>query len=507
MVVEIALAAAGLALGGGVGYAVRHSMAKNKTNSAEARALDTITKAKKESEEIILKGKQEALQFQEEAKKEEKARQQQLERSQQRIEQREEKLDQKLNDLDTQREDLLSKAERLKELKVKINELEEQQLKKLEEVANLSKEDAKGQLLQRAEKQYAEELTKELERLESEKQDALQARAQDILTLAIQRTATSHASEITTTNLPLPSDELKGRIIGKEGRNIKRLETLTGCELIIDDTPEMIVISGFDPIRRQIAKSALESLIADGRIHPSRIEEAVAAAKKNIVQKIQEAGKAAIQETRIVGFHPKIVQILGRLRYRTSYGQNVLLHSIEVSHLAGALAAELGLDVNVAKKAGLVHDIGKAVDHEIEGGHVEIGMNILKKFNVSKEVIDAMKSHHEDYPYESNEAHIVQAADAISASRPGARRDSIERYLNRLRELEEVASSFEGIEKSYAIQAGREVRVFVKPEEVDDLGAMKLTKDVAGKIEEQLQYPGEIKVCVIREQRFTEKAR
>jgi len=323
----------------------------------------------------------------------------------------------------------------------------------------------------------------------------------------MQRYAASQAGETTSTTVSLPNDELKGRVIGKEGRNIKTLEKLTGVEVLVDDTPGAVVISGFDPIRRQIAKIALEKLLLDGRIQPARIEETVEKARQEISEKIQEAGQATVYDVGVAGLDPQLIKILGRLRFRTSYGQNVLLHSLEVAHLAGAIASELGADVDLAKKAGLFHDIGKAVDHEIQGSHVEIGRRILQKFNISEEVIKAMQSHHEEYPYESTEAVIVQVADAISGARPGARKDTLEAYLKRLEELEKVAASFNGVERAYAIQAGREIRIFVQPEEIDDLSAHRLAKDIAEQIHQELRYPGEIKVNVIRETRAIEYAR
>ena len=337
--------------------------------------------------------------------------------------------------------------------------------------------------------------------------EELEKKAKNIMTIALQRYAGSHAMETTTSTVSIPSDEIKGRIIGREGRNIKTLERLTGIEVIVDDTPEAIVISGFNPIRREIARIAIEKLIEDGRIHPTRIEEAINFAKTEVNNKIKEAGEAAAYDVGIAGLDPKLVQLLGRLRFRTSYGQNVLLHSLEVAHLSGALAAELGLDVSVAKKAGLLHDIGKAIDHEVQGTHIEIGINILRKFGIDQAVIDAMKSHHEDFPFESAESMIVAAADALSASRPGARKDTLEDYLKRLTDLENVAQSFAGVEKTYAIQAGREIRVFVKPDEIDDLAALKLARGIADKIEQDLKYPGEIKVNVLRETRAVEVAR
>jgi len=377
----------------------------------------------------------------------------------------------------------------------------------LERVAGLSREDAKKVLLQLAEEQNKDLLARQIKKMEQFGKEELEKKAKNIMTIALQRYAGSHAMETTTSTVALPSDEIKGRIIGREGRNIKTLERLTGIEVIVDDTPEAIVISGFNPVRREIARIAIEKLIEDGRIHPTRIEEAINFAKAEVNNKIKEAGEAAAYDVGIAGLDPKLIQLLGRLRFRTSYGQNVLLHSLEVAHLAGALAGELGADVGIAKKAGLLHDIGKAIDHEVQGTHIEIGINILKKFGIDQAVIDAMKSHHEDFPFESNESMIIAAADALSASRPGARKDTLEDYLKRLTDLENVAGSFTGVEKTYAIQAGREIRVFVRPEEIDDLAAVKLARGIADKIEQELKYPGEIKVNVLRETRAVEVAR
>ena len=346
-----------------------------------------------------------------------------------------------------------------------------------------------------------------MQKLERAGIEKYEKRAKEILASAIQKYALSQAQDLTTTMVSIPSDDLKGRIIGKEGRNIRTLERLTGVEIVVDETPETVLISGFDPIRRQIAKLALEKLVQDGRIQPARIEEIVHKVEAEIATQIKESGERAIYETGIVDLDPKIVQLLGRLRFRTSYGQNVLLHSIEMVFLAEAIASELGADVRIAKKAALLHDIGKAVDHQIQGSHVDIGIRILEKFNVEKEVIDAMKSHHEEYPAESLEAVIVQVADQISGSRPGARKDTLEHYIKRLQDLENIANAFAGVDKSYAIQAGREIRVFVNPGEIDDLRAKKLSKEIARKIQEELKYPGEIKVTVIRENRIVEYAR
>ncbi|MDP1538993.1 MAG: ribonuclease Y, partial [bacterium] len=351
------------------------------------------------------------------------------------------------------------------------------------------------------------EILEKLRKLEKDGWEKYEEKAKEVLTIAIQKCALNQAQEITTTSLSLPSEEIKGRIIGKEGRNIRTLEKLTGVEIIVDETPEAVVISGFDPVRRQIAKTALEKLIQDGRIQPARIEEQVQKAEAEISKQIKEAGETAVYDTGVVGLDPKIVQLLGRLKFRTSYGQNGLLHTIEVSHLSGALAAEIGADISVCKKAGLLHDIGKSVDHQIEGSHVDIGIKILEKFGVEKQVVDAMKSHHEEYPFQTLESIIVQVADQISGARPGARKDTLENYLKRLGELEKIALSFPGVEKAWALQAGREIRVFVRPEEIDDLGAKNLARAIAQQIQEELRYPGEIKVNVIRELRVIEHAR
>ena len=496
-----------LAVGSILGYFARQSIAKKQLGTAEGKVDKMLTEAKTEAQSILLASKNKAVEILEEAKKEEKRRQEQIFRLEKRIELKEANLDRKLEEVERGKNLLIKKAEEIKKIRKETETARQEQLKRLEKIANLSKENAKKILLQLAEEQNKEYLAKQIKKMEQQANEELIKRARDIMTSALQRYAGSHAVETTTSTVSIPSDEIKGRIIGREGRNIKTLERLTGIEVIVDDTPEAIVISGFNPVRREIAKIAIEKLIADGRIHPTKIEEAVNFAKTEVNNKIKEAGEAAVYDVGIAGLDPKLIQILGRLRFRTSYGQNVLLHSLEVAHLAGAMAAELGANVSVAKKAGLFHDIGKAIDHEVQGTHIEIGMNILKKFGIEYAVINAMKSHHEDFPFESNEAMIVAAADALSASRPGARKDTLEDYLKRLGDLENVAQSFPSVEKSYAIQAGREIRVFVKPEEVDDLGAIKLAREIANKIEEELKYPGEIKVNVLRETRAVEIAR
>jgi ribonuclease Y len=505
--ISLFFAAAGLLVGTGAGYLVRQSIARKRLDSAEGRIEKLIEDAEKKSQEMVLDAKNKAVEILEEAKKKEKAREDQILRSEERLEKRESAIDQKTDELEKNRKILEQKVEEVRRIRQESDEVRQRELERLEKIAGLSKEQAKTILLQLTEEENRDVIAERMAKVEKEGMDELEKRAKSIMTSVIQKYAGSHSAEIVTTTVSIPSDEVKGRIIGREGRNIKTLERLTGVEIIVDDTPEAVVISGFDPVRREIARITLEKLIADGRIHPTKIEEALEFAKKEIDNKIKEAGEAAVYDLGIAGLDPKLVYLVGRLRYRTSYGQNVLLHSLEVAHLSGALAAELGADVTVAKKAGLLHDIGKAVDHEIQGTHVEIGIKILEKFSMAKEIIDAIKPHHEDYPFETPESFIIAAADAISASRPGARKDTLENYLKRLEELEATANSFSGVEKTYAIQAGREIRVFVRPEEIDDLGAMKLARDIADKIEQELKYPGEIKVNVLRETRSVEFAR
>jgi ribonucrease Y len=496
-----------LAVGSVLGYLARQSIAKKQLGTAEGKANKMIQDAEAEAQATLLASKNKAVEILEEVKKDEKKRQDQIFRLEKRLETREVTLDKKLDELDRGKDLLIQKAEEIKKIRKETEAAKQEELKRLERIAGLSKEEAKKILLQLAEEQNKDLVARHIKKLEQEGREELEKKAKNIMTTALQRYAGSHAMETTTSTVAIPSDELKGRIIGREGRNIKTLERLTGIEVIVDDTPEAIVISGFNPVRREIARLALERLIEDGRIHPTRIEEAVNFAKTEVNNKIKEAGEAAVYDVGIAGLDPKLVQLIGRLRFRTSYGQNVLLHSLEVAHLAGALAAELGLDVSLAKKAGLLHDIGKAIDHEVQGTHIEIGITILKKFGIEKAVIDAMKSHHEDYPFESNESMLVAAADALSASRPGARKDTLENYLKRLTDLENVATSFPEVDKSYAIQAGREIRVFVKPDQIDDLGSLKLARTIADKIEQELKYPGEIKVNVLRETRAVEIAR
>ncbi len=496
-----------LAAGSVLGYFARQSIAKKRIGSIEQRLQEKVAQAKQEQEVIISQAKEKASSILNVVKKEEDQTRDRLLKAESFLLKRENILDQKFLDHEKKEKDFEEKVAKLKEVKENLEILNQEALAKLEKVSGLSRDDAKKELLANCEKEFELEIMQKIRKLEGDGKEKLQERAKEIIALAIQKYALTQVQEMTTTTVALPNDEIKGRIIGKEGRNIKTLEKLTGVEIIVDETPEAVVISGFDPIRRQIAKIALEKLIHDGRIQPTRIEEIVQKTQDEIIVQIKEAGQAAIYDTNIIGLDPKIIQLLGRLRFRTSYGQNVLLHSIEVSHLAGALAAEIGANIGLAKKAGLLHDIGKAVDQQIEGSHVDIGIKILEKFGVEKAVVSAMKSHHEEYPAETIEAVLVQAADQISGARPGARKDTLENYLKRLGELEAIATSFGGVEKAYAIQAGREIRVFVKPEQIDDLASHQLAKEIAKRIEEELNYPGEIKVNVIRESRVIEYAK
>lgn len=496
-----------LAMGSVLGYLARQTIAKKQIGTAEAKLEKMVGEAKHETKEILLKAKEKANQFLEEAKKEQRVKEHQLLRTEQRLEKREKDLEEKTRQLEAKQAQLIEKAEQVKKIKEDLTFLREQKIAQLEKISQMNTEEAKMELLTQVEKEHQAVLFERIKKLEQEGREELEKKAQGIIALAMQRYAAPQAAEITTSSVSLPSDDLKGRIIGKEGRNIKTLEKLTGVEIIVDDTPEAITVSAFDPIRRQVAKIALEKLMTDGRIQPARIEEMVEKAKEEISEKIREAGEAAAFDTGVAGLDPKLVRVLGRLRFRTSYGQNVLLHSVEVAHLAAAIAAEIGANASLAKKAGLLHDIGKAVDHEIQGSHVEIGKMILQKFNLPQEVITAMQAHHEEYPAETLEAIIVKVADQISGARPGARKDTLEAYLKRLEELEKAANAFEGVEKSYAIQAGREIRVFVQPEKIDDLAARKLARDIADRVQEELKYPGEIKVTVIRETRMVEYAR
>lgn len=509
----------GLLAGAGVGYAIRKALAQKSVKGAEAKAESILSEAKSKAQELeqsakttsqeaILEAKDKSIKIIEDAKREESQRRNELQETQRRLEKREEMFDKKLLEFEDKKTELETELKNIESVKEQIRTIKEEQTSKLQEVAGLTREQAEERLLANVEQDAKETLIGRMRKLEQISEEELEVQSRKLLSLAITRYSASQCVETTTTAVELPSDEMKGRIIGKEGRNIKAIELLTGTEIIVDDTPEIITISGFSPIRRQVAKRALEMLIKDGRIHPARIEEAVNDAKKNLAQEIRKAGEEALYTLGIPvsSIDPKLISILGRLRYRTSYGQNVLQHSIEVAQLSAMMAEELGADVFVCKKGGLFHDIGKAVDHDMQGAHPEIGYNIMKKFGFPEELAYQSIAHHEDKP-RTIEGAIVKAADAISGSRPGARKSSLEQFIQRMEQLEHTATSFDGVEKCYAIQAGREVRVFVTPERIDDLAAYKLAKDIANKIEAELSYPGEVKVTVIRETRVIEFAK
>ncbi len=488
------------------GYFYYKKISSSKIEGAESKAEKILNDARAKQKKYELEAQERALKIIEDAKKEESSRRREINELQKRLEQRETSFSQKLLALEEKQQKLYDKVNEVQEVKEKIKEIKEEQLLKLEKIANLSPEEAREIIIKNIEEKNSEDLLARITKLKNESDDIVKEKAMDLLAFTIQRLAPNYTAELTTTTVDLPSDEMKGRIIGREGRNIKSIEQMTGVEIIVDDTPNAITISGFSLIRRHVAKKALEYLIKDGRIHPTKIEDAVNKAKIEISTDIKKVGDEAIYEIGVTGFDPKLTQIIGRLKYRTSYGQNALEHSIEVAHLSGMLARELGADSNMAKKAGLLHDIGKAVDHEVQGTHTEIGRDILKKFNIPQEIITPVETHHDDNPPTLLSV-IVKTADAISSARPGARHDSFENYIQRLEELERIAMSFEGVDKSYAIQAGREVRIFISPDKVDDLKAYDLARDIAKKIEQELKYPGEIKVNIIRELRVIEYAR
>lgn len=489
----------------GAGYLVRKLIAESKIAAAETQAARILEEAQKDAEgkkrEAILEAKEEILKQRNEMERENKERRSELQRQERRLVQKEESLDRKAESIEKKEEILSRKDMEAEALKAKLADIYSRQVEELERISGLTSDDARQILLADIEKEVQHEAAILIKEIENKAKEEGEKRAKEIITSAIQRCAADHVAETTVTVIPLPNDEMKGRIIGREGRNIRAFETATGIDLIIDDTPEAVILSGFDPIRREIARMSLEKLIVDGRIHPARIEEMVERARKEVEQQIREAGEQAVFDTGIHGLHPELINLLGRLKFRTSYGQNVLKHSIEVAHLAGLMAAELGVEEQIAKRAGILHDIGKAVDHEVEGPHVTIGVELAQKYRESKEIIHAIAAHHGDEEPKTIVAGLVQAADAVSAARPGARRETLENYIRRLQKLEEIAGTFDGVEKSYAIQAGREIRIMVKPEKVDDLGAVKLVREIAKKIENELDYPGQIKVMIIRETR------
>jgi len=462
---------------------------------------------KQKKKEVVLEAKEEIHRLRAELDREIRDRRNEIQRAERRLLQREESLDKKVENLEQRDEAIAKKQKEIQKSFEEVQQLYKKQVEELERLSGLSSEDAKQLLLNNIEKQIRHEAAMMIKDIETKAKEEAERKAKEVIASAIQKCSADHVAETTVSVVPLPNDEMKGRIIGREGRNIRTLETLTGIDLIIDDTPEAVILSGFDPIRREVARVALEKLIVDGRIHPARIEEMVEKAKKEVDNYIKEQGEQATFDTGVHGLHPEIIKLLGRLRFRTSYGQNVLKHSIEVAHLAASMAAELGADVKTAKRAGLLHDIGKAVDHEVEGPHVQIGADLAKKYKESADIVHAISAHHGDIEATTVEAVLVQAADAISAARPGARRETLESYIKRLEKIEEIANSFDGVEKSFAIQAGREVRIMVKPEDVSDSEIVYIARDIVKKIEDELEYPGQIKVNVIRETRAIEYAK
>ena len=511
IIITIAAILISLAIGIPIGIAYRKKVAESKIQGAENEAKRVIESAKKEAENLkkeeIIKAKEEIMASRKELDQEIKERRGEVQRQETRLIQKEENLERRADNFEKREKDLESELQNVEQQKQEIEKLHDLEMVELQKIAALTKEEAKAKLLNEMEKELVAEKAALIREQDQKAKETVNKDAKEMLCYAIQKCAADHSQETTVSIVALPNDEMKGRIIGREGRNIKALETLTGIDLIIDDTPEAVVLSGFDPLRREVAKIALEKLIEDGRIHPAKIEEMVEKAKEEVENTIKEEGERAVLETGVIGLHPDIVKLLGKLKYRTSYGQNVLNHSIEVSNLARIMADELGLDPKLARRAGLLHDIGKALDHDMEGTHVEIGVEVLKKYKENPLVVNAVEAHHGDVEPQTLEAVLVQAADAISASRPGARRETLEAYIKRLQNLEESADSFEGVEKSFAIQAGREVRIVVKPEKISDDQMTILARDVAKRVENEMDYPGQIKVNIIRETRVVDYAK
>jgi len=496
MITTILVGVVFLGIGIAAGYFIRQAIAAKTANSLEEK-----------SKKIILEAQEKAVTLLEDAKKEERERKSKLEQVEERLLKKDEALETRSKELGKEETRLKGEFGSIEKIKAEVAEAQKKAITHLEKIAGLSAEEAKQRMFKELESQYGEELVKTIQNLEHKKREEIEKKSLDIITNAIQRYARSHVAELTTTAFHLPNEELKGKIIGREGRNIRTLERMTGVEFVLDESPDNIIISSFDPLRREVARLALEKLVKDGRIQPAKIEEKVEEAKRDMDKRMMEVGEQAALEVGVVDLPKELVQLLGRLYFRTSYGQNVLVHSIEMAHISGIIAAEIGADVEIAKKAALLHDIGKAISHEVEGTHVNLGRKILQKYGIDDRVIRGMESHHEEYPFSTPESFIITAADILSAGRPGARRDTVENYIKRLQDLEKIAAGFEGVKQAYALSAGREVRIFVVPEKIDDFGALQLAKDVASKVQSELKYPGEIKVNVIRETRAVEYAK
>ncbi|MEG1930993.1 MAG: ribonuclease Y [Anaerovorax sp.] len=511
VIINIIVGIIALVLGLLVGYIFRKNVGEKTIGSAEQKAKNLVLDAENKSEtikkEIILEAKEEAHRMRSEVEREVRERRSEIQRSEKRLIQKEEAIDRKTDNLEKKEESITNKEQALLDKQAVLDGFIEKQMAELERISGYSVEDAKNILLSNVEKEIRYEASVMIKDIESKAKEEADKKAKEIITGAIQRCAADHVAESTVSVVALPNDEMKGRIIGREGRNIRAIETLTGIDLIIDDTPEAVILSGFDPVRREVARLTLEKLIVDGRIHPARIEEMVEKSQKDVENIIKEAGEQATFEVGIHNLHPELVKLLGRLKYRTSYGQNVLKHSVEVAHLAGLMASELGLDPKIAKRAGLLHDIGKAIDHEVEGTHVDIGIDLLRKYKENEVIVDGMAAHHGDYEAKSLEAVLITAADALSAARPGARRETLETYIQRLTKLEEIANTTPGVERSFAIQAGREIRIIARPDEMNDESIVFLAREISKKIESELEYPGQIKVSVIRETRAVDYAK